>query len=107
MNDEAKYSEVERTTRGLTDYPEAPDRIGGSRLPLSQQEKAIAELHATINDLAVRLKPIMTNVNDVDKHGEEQADSDKSPLAQQLEANNRGIHTASRNLRGLMERLEC
>lgn len=81
----------------------------GSKLPLSNQEKAIAELHETINQFAGRLKPLLTPVNEVNRENGMDAEKDTSisPLAQQMEANNRGIHRASDSLRGLMERLEC
>lgn len=89
-----------------------PSKLGGigSRLPLSNQEKAIAELHETINQLASRLKPILTPVHEVDETsvgvGEKEIAA-VSPLAEQLEANNRGIHRASSNINGLLKRLEC
>lgn len=90
-------------------YAETPERIGGSKLPLSQQEKAIAELHMTIEDLIQRLSPILTPVEA--KLGVNPNDSTtqpiESPLATQLNDNNSGIRRASNNLRGIMERLEC
>jgi archaellum component FlaC len=91
--DKAAYAETERI---------------GSKLPLTNQEKTIAELHETINQLTSRLKPVLTPVPEVDRNTNEGRDVvSQSPIAEQLDANNRSISLASRNLRGLMERLEC
>lgn len=81
----------------------------GTRLPLSHQEKAIAELHETVNELVQRLRPVLTPVNEVSERepSDNEARDIASPLADQLSANNQGIRKASSNLRGLMERLEC
>lgn len=92
------------------EYPaEEPIRVG-SHLPLSQQEKAVAELHDVIGRFASRLKPVLTpspeaaerNASDADKVAPMQ-----SPLAEQMSANNRGVYRATEKLRALMERLEC
>lgn len=82
--------------------------VGGSRLPLSHQEKAVAELHENINQLANRLKPILTPVNETsERTATDEAKEVASPLADQLNANNRGIRRASESIRGLMNRIEC
>lgn len=109
--DKEYFSEEAREIFAEAEFPRGDLKSGlsvGSRLPLSHQDKAIAELHETINQLAQRLKPVLTPVKEVDKasNGEEARDI-VSPLAEQLATNNGAIHRASRNLRGLMERLEC
>jgi len=73
------------------------------------QEKAIAELHDIIGQLTVRLKPVLTPDVPTDKERalSDEAKPVQSPLATQLEANNRGVSEASRKVRDLMERLEC
>lgn len=92
------------------EYPEVADhpRVG-SKLPLSPQEKTIAELHDVISQLTDRLKPILTPVPQSDRTmpGEDKATPVQSPLAEQLDANNYGIRKASSKIRDLMERLEC
>lgn len=81
---------------------------GGSRLPLSQQEKALAELHETISVLTDRLGSVLTPVsNDAMKEAGDRATPSQSPLAEQLDANNMGIRKASTKLSALMERIEC
>lgn len=86
---------------------DAPDRAA-SRLPLSHQEKALAELHETISMLTTRLKPVLTPVStEPSGSATDKAAPVQSPLADQLEANNGGIRKASNKLRALMERVEC
>ncbi len=89
-------------------YADAPD-IVGSKLPLSVQEKAVAELHETIGVLAKRLKPVLTPVPEpADRNAnEDKAAPSQSPLGEQISANTYGIHKAMGKLRALMERLEC
>ena len=84
-----------------------PERVG-SKLPLSSQEKILSELHDTISQLTVRLKPVLTPVPEIDRSAtEDRSLPSQSPLADQIDANNRGFSSASRKLRDLMERLEC
>lgn len=107
------FSDEARETFAQAEFEHKPVNASlsvGSRLPLSHQEKAIAELHETINQLAQRLKPVLTPVNEAG--GREPSESVEakditSPLAEQMNANNRGIRRASDNIKGLMERLEC
>lgn len=79
-----------------------------SRLPLSEQEKCLAELHETISVLTDRLKPVLTPSPEVDRNAtEDRAEGPViSPLAAQLEANNGGIRKATRKVANLIERLE-
>ena len=97
----------EGETKASNEYADVPERAS-SQLPLSHQEKAIAELHENISQLSSRLKPVLTpdSPSDNVKEGVE-AKPVQSPLASQLAANNNGISMASRKLRMLMERLEC
>lgn len=90
------------------DYADGPAR-SSSQLPLSNQEKAIAELHETISQLTSRLKPVLTPdmPSETEKDRGEDVRPVQSPLAGQLSSNNIGIHKASVKLRILMERLEC
>lgn len=79
-----------------------------SHLPLSGQEKAIAELHDMIGQLTLRLKPVLTPLVETDKPSTVDKDAPLvSPLAEQLHSNNEGIYKASSKLRALMDRLEC
>ena len=92
-DDEPKQAEVARV---------------GSKLPLSHQEKSIAELHEAIKMLQDRLTPILTPMPEsdpTDKVGEDRAAI--WPLAEQLGANNAGITRATRKIRSIMEILEC
>lgn len=106
------FSDEARRTFAEAEFEKDPTfglkAIGGSQLPLNEQEKAIAELHETINQLAARLKYVSTPVSEtVAKEGlDGQKEPSISPLARQLQANNRGIRKATDNLHGLMQRLE-
>lgn len=90
----------------MEDSPKA-DR--SSKLPLSHQEKAVAELHETIGILTDRLSPVLTPVQTEPTRdpGDKAATPVQSPLADQLDANNNGVRKATTKLRALMERLEC
>ena len=86
--------------------------VGGSRLPLGNQEKAISELHEIIQQLTSRLSSVLTPEHDRTDIGNlgSRAEAEKaaeSPLADQLHANNRGIHRASQSLRSIIDRIEC
>jgi uncharacterized coiled-coil protein SlyX len=103
--------EVPESAKYVSEHPGKLVNSGlsiGSRLPLSPQEKAIAELHETISQLAGRLKPVLTPVNQTtEREPGTEAKETASPLADQLHANNKGIQRASESLRAIMERLEC
>lgn len=81
----------------------------GNQLPLSSQEKAIAELHDTISQLTNRLKPVLTPVPEsADRNAtEDETTPVQSPVAEQMNANTRGIDKAIAKIRALMDRLEC
>lgn len=89
------------------DSPAKMDR--SSKLPLSHQEKSLAELHETISVLTDRLSPVLTPAHNEPTRdpGDKAATPVQSPLADQLDANNNGIRKATKKLNGLMERLEC
>ena len=89
-------------------YTDSPDRIGG-KLPLSSQEKAVAELHDVIAQLTSRLKPVLTPVptEPSDGRSEDKASPVQSPLAEQMSTNTYGVHKGISKIRALMERLEC
>lgn len=99
---------MEEEYKTREEYVDGPIRTS-SQLPLSHQEKAIAELHETISQLTSRLKPVLTPdvPSDNARDKAEEARPIQSPLAAQLASNNTGINNASRKLRALMERLEC
>jgi hypothetical protein len=86
---------------------DAPER--SSKLPLSHQEKALAELHETIGMLTRRLTPVLTPSVPSDERSmaTDKSAPVQSPLADQIDANNGGIRKATNKLRALMERLEC
>lgn len=87
---------------------EYPAERVGSKLPLSSQEKAVAELHDVIAQLTSRLKPVLTPVPESDRNAtEDKAVPVQSPLAEQMATNTYGIHKGISKIRGLMERLEC
>lgn len=102
------FTDEAREVFAEAEFEGGPKNLRASKLPLSHQEKAIAELHETIDQLASMLKPVLTPVQ-VTEENVGLADKEipaVSPLAEQMEANNRGISRASANLRGLMKRLE-
>lgn len=89
-------------------YADEPEREG-SKLPLSDQEKAIAVLHETISQLESKLSAVLVPANREATETNEKI-SEKgvvSPLNEQLGANNRGIRRASSNIVDLIDRLEC
>lgn len=77
-----------------------------SRLPLTEQDKAIAELQEITNMLADRLQPILTPVEPSDKAGEDRAAPIKSEVATTLDDNNSRIRRVISRLGNLYERLE-
>lgn len=78
-----------------------------SRLPLSTQEKALAELYDTITQLMDDLRPVLTPACETEpSNSSDKAEPVQSPIADQLDVNNRAIQRATRSLRALMERLE-
>lgn len=77
-----------------------------SRLPIQEQDKAIAELTELVNMLADKLQPILTPVEPSDKAGEDRAVPVQSELAQTLSDHNARIRRASSRLSNIFERLE-
>jgi len=96
------YDEEKRSV-----YADEPERAT-SKLPLTNQEKVISELHDCIGQLTSRLKPVLTPVPEADRSTAIDKElPSQSPLGEQLDANNRGISSATRKLRDLMDRVEC
>jgi hypothetical protein len=94
------YAEEERK--------EYPTQGRQSRLPLSEQEKCISELHDIVRQLEVVLKPVLTPIPDSDPSTvEERAESVTSPIATQMGANNYGLRKANKTLARIIERVEC
>jgi hypothetical protein len=87
-----------------TDY-----KVKSSRLPLSEQEKALCVLQETVNELYDNLRPVLEPEYPSETVGPdtEIAEREGSPLQEQLKANNRGIYSINSRLRLLIDRLEC
>lgn len=79
----------------------------GNKLPISQQDKAVAELHEVISILTDRLNPVLTPVPESDHESPDKEVPSQSPVGEQISDNTRKIHRASGKLRTVMERLEC
>jgi len=77
-----------------------------SRLPLAEQDKAIAELQETVNVLVDRLQPVLTPAEPADKASEERPTPVQSEVASQLSDNNSRIYRIIRRLNNAIERLE-
>lgn len=77
-----------------------------SRLPLAEQDKAIAELQEIVSMLADRLQPILTPVEPTDKAGEERSVPVQSEIASTLNDHNSRIRRVASRLGNIYERLE-
>lgn len=79
-----------------------------SKLPLSTQDKIIAQLTELVYTLTDRLKPVLVPTEEVsDKIANETVRTPLSPLGEQLDANNVRITKVNNRLSSLLERLEC
>lgn len=90
-------------------YPEEVTKareVVKSRLPLTEQDKAIAELQEIVNMLADRLQPILTPVEPTDKAGEERSVPVQSEIASTLNDHNSRIRRVTSGLGNIYERLE-
>lgn len=89
-------------------YPEeaSAKEVRKSRLPLAEQDKAIAELQEIVNMFADRLQPILTPVEPTDKAGEERSVPVQSEVASTLTDNNARIRRISSRIGNMYERLE-
>ena len=77
-----------------------------SRLPLSEQEKCIAELTEAIANLADRLQPVLTPTEPTGKTGEEHPAPVQSEVTMTLNDFNSRIRRATSRVNNLIERLE-
>lgn len=77
-----------------------------SRLPLSEQDKYIAELQEVVNILADRLQPVLTPTEPTDKMAEDRSVPVMSEVASTLSDNNSRISRVTRRVNNLIERLE-
>lgn len=77
-----------------------------SRLPLTEQDKAIAELQEIVNMLADRLQPILTPTEPTDKASEDRAVPVQSEVASTLNDHNARIRRVASRLGNIYERLE-
>lgn len=77
-----------------------------SRLPLAEQDKAIAELQEVVNILCDRLQPVLTPIEPTDKAGEDRGVPVQSEHAATLMDNNARIRRATNRLSNAIERLE-
>jgi hypothetical protein len=77
-----------------------------SRLPLVDQEKAIAELQDVVNVLLDRLQPVLTPVEPSDKTSEDYAVPVQSEVAATLSDNNSRIRRITYRVNNALERLE-
>lgn len=83
-------------------------RPNKSKLPLSQQEMNIDELHKVISQLTDRLSMILTPQDETPaKEPSPETMPVQSVVVHQLESNNAGIRKAIRKLEDLIERIEC
>lgn len=83
----------------------AKERV--TKLPLSQQDKALAELHDVLGELTSRLKSVLTPGDTERATDQDKAAPSQSPLADQLDSNNAQIRRATNRVNSLIERLEC
>lgn len=85
------------------------EKARGSKLPLVSQEKALAELHETIELLRNRLGAVLTP--EPNKEGSmtatDAAAPMQSPLADTLDTNNSMIRRATLKISNIIDRLEC
>ncbi len=90
-------------------YPEeegAMKEARKSRLPLSEQDKCIAELQETVNVLVDRLQPVLTPTEPTDKAGEDRAVPVQSEVASTLTDNNARIRRITNKVTNVLGRLE-
>jgi hypothetical protein len=89
------------------DQPEyAAKEARKSRLPLSEQDKTIAELQEAVNILVDRLQPVLTPSEPTDKASEERAVPVQSEVASTLNDNNARIHRVTNKVNNAIGRLE-
>lgn len=77
-----------------------------SRLPLAEQDKAIAELQEMVNLLVDRLQPVLTPTEPTDKMAEDRAMPVQSEHAATLSDNNARIRRVTTRVSNALERLE-
>ena len=77
-----------------------------SRLPLAEQDKALAELQETVSVLLDRLQPVLTPTEPTDKMAEDRAVPVQSEVASTLSDNNARIYRITRRVNNAIERLE-
>lgn len=77
-----------------------------SRLPLSEQEKALAGLHDTVNILLDRLEPVLTPTEPSNRPDQDTAVSIQSEVASILSDNNSRIYRLTTRINNTIERLE-
>lgn len=77
-----------------------------SRLPLAEQDKALAELQETVNVLLDRLQPVLTPTEPTDKASEERPVPVQSEVSSTLSDNNARIYRITRRVNNAIERLE-
>ncbi len=86
--------------------PERAKEARKSRLPLAEQDKAIAELTELVNMIVDRLQPVLTPIEPTDKAGEDRAVPVQSEHAQTLADHNSRIRRITSRLSNVYERLE-
>lgn len=92
---------------GTSPYPGKHELAKESRLPVSEQEKALAELHGLIDELADRMQAVLLPERDDPKGAlATLAEPSGSMLGMQLKGNNNQIFRASNRVRDLIERLD-
>ena len=92
------------------EYSAAQERV--SKLPLTEQEKAISTLSDLVYTLADRLVPVLTpeeasETQDAPTTLRGEADPVQSPIANTLSDNTSRIRRVNNKLSSLLERLEC
>ena len=88
------------------DEPMKASEARKSRLPLAEQDKALAELQETVSVLLDRLQPVLTPTEPTDKMAEDRAVPVQSEVASTLSDNNARIYRITRRVNNAIERLE-
>ena len=90
----------------MEDEPKRASEARKSKLPLSEQDKSIAELGETVSVLLDRLQPVLTPVEPTDKDPGDRASAVQSEVSSTLSDNNARIRRITSKVNNAIERLE-
>lgn len=95
------FGEEDRAERAAVENPK-------SKLPLTQQDKMLAELHEVINMLTDRLAPILVPAEEsaMKEPGDRAPEPPKSEMKRRLDDHNSQIRKATHKVNSIIERLE-